>query len=102
MAIKYTVGDNWNSGFIGNMVVPADSQALHGWTLEFDASFTITDIWGAEIVSHVGNHYVVKNESWDAAIAAGQSVKFGFNADWPAIHTAPSGFVLNGIAIKGI
>jgi hypothetical protein len=59
--INYTVGNNWGSGFIGNMVVPGGGQGLHGWTIEFDASFAISSIWGAEIVSHVGNHYVIRN-----------------------------------------
>ena len=56
MAINYTVGDNWGSGFTGSMTVPGGSQGLQGWTLEFDATFNITNIWNADIVSHVGNH----------------------------------------------
>ncbi len=55
--INYTVGDNWGSGFVGNITVPGGTSGLHGWTLEFDATFDISNIWGAEIVSHVGNHY---------------------------------------------
>ena len=55
-SINYAVGDNWGSGFVGNMTVPGGAQGLHGWTVEFDASFTISNIWGAEIVSHVGDH----------------------------------------------
>jgi hypothetical protein len=51
MAINYTVGDNWGSGFVGNIVVPGGASGLHGWTLEFDATFDISNIWGAEIVS---------------------------------------------------
>ena len=59
--INYTVGDNWGSGFIGNMTVASGSEALHGWTVEFDATFDITNVWNAQIVSHVGNHYVIRN-----------------------------------------
>src|SRR5690242_10335210 len=96
MAIKYTIGDNWGSGFIGNMVVPADSQAVHAWTLEFDAGFTITNIWGAEIVSHVGTHYVIRNVSWNADVAAGSQASFGFQATTGTGGTAATGFTLNG------
>ena len=61
MAINYTVSNDWGSGFTGSMTVPGGSQGLQGWTLEFDAGFDITNIWNAEIVSHVGNHYVIRS-----------------------------------------
>ena len=67
--INYTVGDNWGSGFVGNIKVPGGTSGLHGWTLEFDATFDISNIWGAEIVSHVGNHYVIRNAAWTADVA---------------------------------
>lgn len=59
--IKYTVTDNWGSGFVGNMTVAGGNRALQGWTVEFDAAFGISSIWGAVILSHVGNHYVIGN-----------------------------------------
>src|SRR5262245_7739175 len=96
MAIKYTVGDTWGSGFIGNMTVPGGTQGLSGWTLEFDAAFDITNIWNAEIVSRVGNHYVVRNAAWNANVAAGSEVSFGFQAASSAGGTAVTGFTLNG------
>ncbi|MBV8510458.1 MAG: cellulose binding domain-containing protein, partial [Xanthobacteraceae bacterium] len=35
MAITYTVGNDWGSGFTGSMTVPGGSQGLNGWTLAF-------------------------------------------------------------------
>ena len=95
-SIYYAVGDNWGSGFVGNMTVPGGAQGLHGWTVEFDASFTISDIWGAEIVSHVGDHYVVRNVVWNSNVSAGGNTTFGFQATTGASGTAASGLVLNG------
>lgn len=43
--INYSVGDDWGSGFIGNIKVPGGTSGLHGWTLEFDATFDISNIW---------------------------------------------------------
>ena len=94
--VGYTVANNWGSGFIGSMVVPGGTQGLHGWTLEFDASFAISNIWGAEIVSHVGNHYVIRNAAWNADVAAGGQVTFGFQATPGSGGTTASGFALNG------
>ena len=75
--------------------------AITGWTLEFDFVGNIYDIWDGTIVSHVGNHYKIQNVSWDATIAAGQSVNFGFNADWNGAVGGPTHYVLNGTAVSG-
>jgi hypothetical protein len=94
--------NDWGIGFTGYVsLTNTGNTPINGWTLEFDFTGSIWDIWDAQIVSHVGNHYVVKNADWDAVIAAGQSVSFGFNADWGLFPTGPSNFVLNGVSIKG-
>ena len=96
--ITYTVGDNWGSGFIGNIKVPGGTSGLDGWTLEFDASFDITNIWGAEIVSHVGNHYVIRSVAWTADVPTGGQASFGFEATPGSGGTTATGFTLNGMA----
>jgi aryl-phospho-beta-D-glucosidase BglC (GH1 family) len=96
-SIKYAVKDNWGSGFIGGMTVSGDGQALKGWTIEFDATFAISNIWGAEIVSHVGNHYVIRNASWNADVPAGGSVDLGFQA----VPGAGGGTTATGLIING-
>src|SRR5690349_10631948 len=78
--VDYKVTDNWGSGFIGEIKVNAGTSALNGWTLEFDAPFDIGNLWNAVIVSHVGNHYVIKNADWNGSIAAGQAITLGFQA----------------------
>ncbi len=94
--------EDWGTGFTGYITMTnRGSSAISGWTLQFDFAGTITDIWDAQIVSHVGAHYVVSNASWDATIAPGMSVNFGFNADWGDSHTAPGHFVLNGVPSGG-
>ncbi|HQS18297.1 Calx-beta domain-containing protein [Reyranella sp.] len=95
--VKYTVKDNWGSGFIGNMTVEGGTSGTRGWTVEFDAGFAITNIWGAEIVSHVGTHYVLRNASYNANVPSGGSVTFGFQATPGATGgTAATGLSLNG------
>lgn len=94
--IDYTVTDNWGTGFVAEMKVKPGTSALNGWTVEFDAPFAINNIWNAEIVSHVGNHYVVRNAAWNGGIAAGQEVSFGFQA---AGNTAATGLSLNGAGV---
>ncbi|MBA4789699.1 MAG: cellulase family glycosylhydrolase [Rhizobiales bacterium] len=97
-AVEYQVSSNWGSGFTANMTVEAGASALNGWTVEFDASFTITNIWNAQIVSHVGTHYVIKNMSYNGAVGAGKETAFGFQASG---GTTATGFVLNGAPVGG-
>lgn len=96
--LAFTVPDNWGSGFVGNMTLTPD-HALNGWTVEFDAPFDISNIWNAEIVSHVGDHYVVRNASWNGNVAADSSVSFGFQASPGGGGAAASGFTVNGVSV---
>lgn len=93
--------DDWGTGFTGYITLTnTGNTAINGWTLQFDFAGTITEIWDAQIISHVGTHYVIQNVSWDATIAAGQGIDFGFNADWDNAFAGPSNYVLNGTAIR--
>jgi hypothetical protein len=94
---------DWGTGFTGQITLTnTGNTAINGWTLEFDFTGNITDIWSAQIVSHVGDHYVIQNAPWDAAIAPGQSISFGFNADWGDLGTLPGNYLLNGVQILGL
>jgi chitinase len=93
--LEYSVSSNWGAGFTAAMTVEAGAQALNGWTAEFRAPFTITNIWNAEIVSHVGDLYVIRNLSYNARVPAGGETSFGFQASGgPAASV--TGLVLNG------
>ena len=99
-SVTYVVSDDWGSGFVAGVKVTAGS-AFDVWTVEFDTPAAISNIWNAEIVSHVGQHYVVRNASWNAKVAAGQSVEFGFQAAPGGGSSAVTGFVVNGSSTGG-
>ena len=101
VAIEFDDVNDWGSGFIGSAgLTNSSGAALTGWTLEFDLANTITNLWNGVIVSHVGNHYVVKNADWNGAVAPGAAVSFGFQASGgnPAL---PTSFTWNGAAVSG-
>jgi hypothetical protein len=60
----------------------------------------INEIWDAQVLSYVGDHYVIQNAAWDATVAPGQSISFGFNADWANVHSVPANYVLSGVSIN--
>ncbi|MGE0224584.1 MAG: cellulase family glycosylhydrolase [Acetobacteraceae bacterium] len=99
-SITFSDTDDWGSGFIGAVsLTNSGLAALDGWVLEFDLPFAITSIWNASIVSHVGDHYVVRNADWNGTVAAGATVSFGFQAAG-GNPPMPASFTLNGTPIS--
>ena len=81
LAASYKVTGDWGSGFTGSVgLANTGTLAVSGWTLAFTFAANITQIWGATIVSRVGNTYVVRDAGYNAAIAPGASAGFGFVA----------------------
>ncbi len=93
--LEYSISSNWGAGFTAAMTVEAGAQALNGWTAQFRAPFTITNIWNAEIVSHVGDLYVIRNLAHNARVPAGGETSFGFQASGGPAGSV-TGLVLNG------
>ena len=97
---SFSVTNDWGSGFLGNIAVAGGTTGLHGWTVDFDSAFNITNIWGADIFSHSGNHYEIKNASYDAFVAAGSSVSVGFQATSGASGDGVINLQLNGVGAE--
>ena len=68
-------------GFVADMTLTNTGTATtSGWQLEFELDANITNIWNAEIVSHVGSRYVIRMASWNGKIPPGGKVTFGLQA----------------------
>ncbi|MFM7205621.1 MAG: glycoside hydrolase family 9 protein [Planctomycetaceae bacterium] len=99
LAVTPTFTNTWPGGFTADVTIKnGAAAAIDGWTLEFDLDAEIVNLWNGVIVSHVGRRYVVRNASWNAGVAAGAEVTFGFQAAAVAA-TLPSNLVLNGRAV---
>ena len=78
--IQYHLDSDWGSGFTATVTVTNNTDAvLEDWTLEFDYAREITHIWNGVIESYENGHYVIKNAGYNANIAVGESISFGFN-----------------------
>ncbi|HVX61702.1 MAG TPA: cellulose binding domain-containing protein [Pirellulales bacterium] len=98
----FKVGADWGSGFTGQITATNSSQqTINDWQLEFDFAGEITAIWDATIVSHVGNHYLVRNAGWNATIAPGATVSFGFNGSPGNGTVAPTNYLLHAATTTG-
>jgi endoglucanase len=99
---SFRVDSSWSSGFTGSIsLVNTNPNPLNGWIVEFDAPFEITNLWNGEIVSHVGNHYVVRNASWNGAVSPNGTVSFGFQATSAGAVAQPTGYIVNGEPVGG-
>ncbi|WP_239088181.1 cellulose binding domain-containing protein [Planosporangium mesophilum] len=90
----------WETGYNGTYTIAnSGGTAVNGWTLTFDlpAGTTLGSYWDALITSS-GNHYTAKNRDYNAAIAPGASVSFGFVASGTG---SPTNCGLNGGSCSG-
>lgn len=98
--VRYTDSNDWKSGFVGDiMITNTGPGTIDTWTLQFDFAAKITSVWGATIISHTGNHYVVENVSYNGSILPGQSVSFGFQGKPGHAQAGPTNWVLDGVPL---
>lgn len=77
--LDYRVDSKWENGFTANVVLSNKTQtAIEDWVLEFDFDNEIANIWNAVVVSHEGNHYVIKNAGYNQNIDTNGNISFGF------------------------
>lgn len=76
------------------MVIHNSDTTIEDWVLEFDFDAGRTSIWNAEIVSHEGAHYIIKNVQHNSNIEPGQSARVGFNGGEGAGSTELRGYKL--------
>jgi aryl-phospho-beta-D-glucosidase BglC (GH1 family) len=92
---------DWGGGFVGGIkLTNTGTQPINGWDLQFDFAPTITQIWDAQLVGQGGGHIEVRDAGYDATIAPGQSVQFGFIGA-PGHVADPTNYVLNGGSLDG-
>jgi chitinase len=96
----FTRTSTWETGYTAQYQIGNSGPGtVTGWRLEFDlpAGTTVGTFWDA-LMTRTGNHYVFTNRDYNATIAVGASVSFGFVAAGTA---SPTGCVVNGAACGG-
>jgi aryl-phospho-beta-D-glucosidase BglC (GH1 family) len=76
---QFTVVNDWPNGFQGAIsLMEENGSSTSGWQISFTATFEITHIWGAQIVSRDGDRYTIEAMPWNSDIQPGQSIDIGF------------------------
>ncbi|MEU7906465.1 cellulose binding domain-containing protein [Actinoplanes sp. NPDC049118] len=91
----------WPAGYVGNITVRNDTATLiDGWRVEFDlaAGTRVTSSYSG-VFARTGDHYTVRNETWNGTLAPGSSATFGWVAEGQG---TPAGCTLNGFDCAGV
>ncbi len=100
--VNYAVQQEWHGGFTADVSVTNLGDAIDGWALSwtFPSGQQVTQAWNATVAAS-GAQVTATDAGYNASIASGSSVTFGFNGSWSGANTDPSDFALNGVACTG-
>jgi beta-glucosidase len=97
--VAYTTND-WSNGFTASVsVTNTATTTMNPWRANwsFTAGQRVTQSWSAR-VTQAGADVIVTGEAWNASLAPGATVTFGFNGNHAGNNPAPASFTLNGNA----
>jgi endoglucanase len=100
--VKYAVTGQWAGGFQASVDVTNLGDRITGWSLAwtFPSGQQVSQAWNATVTTS-GAQATATNASYNATIATSATVSFGFLGSWSGSNTAPTSFVLNGVACTG-
>ncbi len=98
-SVQFEVTADWGTQFNAQIsITNKGSSPIQGWTLAFDFTPDILQIWDATIVSQTGSHYVIQSAGWNSQIAAGGSVVFGFGGAPGGVTQGPQNITVTAAA----
>jgi hypothetical protein len=96
-AVTYTITNQWSGGFQADVkLANTGTSAWSGWTLgwSFADGQRVAQAWNTEYTQS-GAAVTAKNVGWNATVAAGSSVSFGFTGTSSGTtNTKPTSFKL--------
>jgi hypothetical protein len=94
--VTYTVTNQWPGGFQADVrLTNTGTSAWKGWSLDwtFPGDQKVTQMWNAEH-SRTGTTERARNLGWNAVVAPGASVGFGFTGSGSGTNAKPASFEL--------
>lgn len=80
--VEFSDGGCWGAGYVGNITITnTGSTTIKNWTAVVKTPDKITSAWSATLVSSANGVTTLTNAGYNADIAPGASVSFGFAAD---------------------
>ncbi|MEU9139289.1 cellulose binding domain-containing protein [Streptomyces sp. NPDC048404] len=94
--VTYKITNQWQGGFQADVsLTNTGSTAWSGWNLgwSFSDGQKVTQLWNADYTQS-GVAVTAKNVGWNANVAAGSTVAFGFTGSWTGANAKPTAFKL--------
>ncbi|MFJ4718639.1 cellulose binding domain-containing protein [Streptomyces luteogriseus] len=94
--VTYKITSQWSGGFQADVqLTNTGTSPWNGWSLawNFTDGQKLTQAWNAE-AAQSGPTVTAKNVAWNANVAAGSSVSFGFTANRSDTNAKPAAFKL--------
>ncbi|MEL7372744.1 MAG: cellulose binding domain-containing protein, partial [Myxococcota bacterium] len=76
----FVIDNEWNDGFVAKIVITnGGTEPINGWQVgwAFTDGSSVNNLWNADLSGT--NPYSANNLTWNAAIAPGESIEFGFS-----------------------
>ncbi|MEV5208959.1 cellulase family glycosylhydrolase [Micromonospora sp. NPDC053740] len=86
----YTVTNQWQGGFQGEVRVTAGARAITGWSAKwtFANGQSVSQSWNVALTSS-GTTVTARNTDYNGRLAAGSSASFGFLGSWTGTNSPP-------------
>ena len=100
---SYQAGTSWGTGYNGQYAITnPGTTAVTGWTLAFTLpkGTTLTSLWDGTYAAD-GGQVTVKNDSWDATVAPGETVTVGFVTAASGAAGQPASCTINAAPCQG-
>ncbi|MEU9568742.1 glycoside hydrolase family 6 protein [Streptomyces massasporeus] len=96
--VDYKIQNQWSTGFTAAVTVTNNSAAKSSWSLKWSyaGNQQVTSGWNAKI-SQSGVAVTAANETYNAQLATGGSVSFGFQGSYSGSNAIPATFTLDGV-----
>jgi hypothetical protein len=101
-AVGYAVRGQWSGGFQGEVQVRNNGGGpVRDWSLTwtFPDGQRVTQAWGATVTAS-GDGATALPAAYNATIAPGTTVSFGFIGSWTGANRPPAAFALDGTACE--
>ncbi|MFE8957597.1 glycoside hydrolase family 6 protein [Streptomyces iakyrus] len=96
--VDYKIQNQWSTGFTAAVTITNNSAAKSSWSLKWSyaGNQKVTSGWNAK-VSQSGAAVTAANETYNAQLATGGSVSFGFQGSYSGSNAVPATFTLDGV-----
>ncbi|MEU2270844.1 glycoside hydrolase family 6 protein [Streptomyces olindensis] len=96
--VDYKIQNQWSTGFTAAVTLTNNSAAKSSWSLKWSyaGNQKVTSGWNARI-SQSGTDVTAANENYNAQLATGASVSFGFQGSYSGSNAIPATFTLDGV-----